>query len=184
MNSLKKTRLALAPSLLLSAWLMTPAFADTTLATAENTGRYSQEKVIPRADADFIGSWNVTVKKGQIESQEKFSFLSGGVLLHSGPPIVIFPYNLRFNTSHGAWARDDKGNLIIRYSRSLYWAADGAYFDDEEVTGVLSLDKENKLVGQLTVGMVNSGSEVPASNIKITLSGTKINAIKPGAATE
>ncbi len=184
MNSLKKTRLALAPSLLLSAWLMTPAFADVTSAAAENTGGESQEKVIPRTDADFIGSWSVTVKKGQIESQEKFSFLSGGVLLHSGPPMVLYPYSLRFNIGHGAWARDDKGSLIIRYSRSLYWAADGSYFDDEEVTGVLSLDKNNKLVGQLTVGMVRDGSEVPASDIKITLSGTKISAIKSGAATE
>lgn len=180
MNLLKKTCLTLTP-FLLSAVLMTPAAADTT--TAENTGKGTPEDVVLRTDSDFIGSWNVTVKKGQIESLEKFSLLPGGILLHSGPPIVIYPYNLRFNTSHGAWVRDDKGNVIIRYNRSLFWAADGAYFDDEEVTGILSLDKDNNLIGELTIGMINDEVASP-SGIKVTFSGTKINAIQPGATTQ
>lgn len=179
MNLLKKTCLTLTP-FLLSALLMTPVTAAPF--TAEDVAKETAEETALRLTTAYtalIGSWNVVVKKGQIKSPEKFSFLPEGVLVHTGAPIVISPYNLRFNTGHGAWEQDKYGNFVVRYYRSLYSAADGAYVDDEEIAGTLSFDKNNRLVGELTVGMVKSNGEGETlPGMKITFSGTKINAVK------
>lgn len=182
MNLLKKTCLTLTP-FLLSALLMTSAAAATSM--VENTGNETPEDAslrITTAYNDFIGSWNAIVQKGQIESPEKFSFLPGGVLLHSGSPIVI-DYNLQFNNGHGAWEQDKEGNFIIHYYRSSYLTAGGTYFDDEEVTGKLSFDENRQLVGELTIGMVSEG-DAPSSDIKVKFTGTRIHALKPKKTAE
>lgn len=169
MNLLKKVSLAFTP-LLLSAALATPAIADSTATT-------TNALTIAAAKSHFIGTWKVSLTKGQMESHALFSFLPGGVLVQSENPMVIpIMGHLVFGPAHGAWEQNKDGSFSVHYLKLVH-QADALYYDHEKTSGRLTFDKDNKLVGKMTVGLTQADGSNTGVN-KVTLTGVKISAVE------
>lgn len=173
MNLLKKISLAFTP-LLLSLVIATPGLAEDTPAASTTK---DSALTMAAAKSRLIGTWKVNLTKGQIESHALFSFLPGGVLIQSENPMVVpIMGNLVFGPAQGIWEQNKDGSFSIRYLKLVH-QADALYYDHEETTGTLTFDKDNKLVGKMTVGLTQADDSNAGVN-KVTLSGTKVNAVK------
>lgn len=164
----KKTGLMLA-IFLSSALLTLPAVSDDSNADALPAIQQSM------LQQEFIGSWIVTIDDGY-KSPSLFSFLPGGVITQSESPLIDpLRGNLAFSPAHGTWEQNADGSFIIRYFKQAY-DADGSYVGLEETNGLLVLDAENNLNGELTVGKIRQDStgNNEISQPEILFSGSKI----------